>query len=86
MDLINSLILKLQEGHDYINLDNNVNNEIAADVCTFDALQRAVELIKELPDDYKSNSFRFNPWRFMVINLALEFLNFHMKRNGMTRN
>lgn len=80
MDLINSLILKLQEGHDYINLDNNVNNEIAADVCTFDALQRAVELIKELPDDYKSNSFRFNPWRFMVINPSFRVFKFSYEK------
>jgi len=80
MDLINSLILKLQEGHDYINLDNNVNNEIAADVCTFHALQRAVELIKELPDDYKSNSFRFNPWRFMVINSSFRVFKFSYEK------
>ena len=80
MDLINSLILKLQEGHDYINLDNNVNNEIAADVCTFHALQRAVELIKELPNDYKSNSFRFNPWRFMVVNSSFRIFKFSYKK------
>ena len=76
MDLINLLILKLQEGYDYINLDNNINNETAADVCTFYALQRAVELIKELPDDYKSNSFRFNPWRFMEVNPSFKIFTF----------
>ena len=76
MDLINSLILKLQEGYDYINLDNNIYPEVAADVCTFPALKRVVELIKELPDDYKSNSFRFNPWRFMEVNPSFKIFTF----------
>ena len=76
MDLINSLILKLQEGYDYINLDNNVYSDVSADVCTFPALKRAVELIKELPDDYKSNSFRFNPWRFMEVNPSFKIFTF----------
>ena len=76
MDLINSLILKLQEGYDYINLDNSIYPEVAADVCTFPALKRAVELIKELPDDYKSNSFRFNPWRFMEVNPSFKIFTF----------
>ena len=61
MDLVSTMILKLKEGFDYINLDNNVYNEIAADVCTFDAIKKSVKLLQELPDDYKSNSFRFNP-------------------------
>ncbi len=68
MDLVSTMILKLKEGFDYINLDNNVYNEIAADVCTFDAIKKSVKLLQELPDDYKSNSFRFNPWRYMEIN------------------
>ena len=76
MDLINSLILKLQEGYDYINLDNSIYPEVAADVCTFPALKRVVELIKELPDDYKSNSFRFNPWRFMEVNPSFKIFTF----------
>ena len=76
MDLINSLILKLQEGYDYINLDNNIYPEVAADVCTFPALKRVVELLKELPDDYKSNSFRFNPWRFMEVNPSFKIFTF----------
>lgn len=84
MDLINSLILKLQEGYDYINLDNNINNETAADVCTFYALQRAVELIKELPNDYKSNSFRFNPWRFMVVNSSFRIFKFSFEKKWNT--
>jgi 2-polyprenyl-3-methyl-5-hydroxy-6-metoxy-1,4-benzoquinol methylase len=80
MDLINSLILKLQEGYDYINLDNNVYSDVSADVCTFSALKRAVELIKELPDDYKSNSFRFNPWRFMEVNSNFKIFTFSYKK------
>ncbi len=80
MDLINSLILKLQEGYDYINLDNNIYSEVAADVCTFPALQHVVELIKELPNDYKSNSFRFNPWRFMEVNSNFKILKFSYEK------
>ena len=80
MDLINSLILKLQEGYDYINLDNNIYSEVAADVCTFPALQHVVELIKELPNDYKSNSFRFNPWRFMEVNSNFKIFKFSYEK------
>ena len=80
MDLINSLILKLQEGYDYINLDNNIYSEVAADVCTFPALQHVVELIKELPNDYKSNSFRFNPWRFMQVNSNFKIFKFSYEK------
>ena len=80
VNLINSLILKLQEGYDYINLDNNIYSEVAADVCTFSALQRVVELIKELPNDYKSNSFRFNPWRFMEVNSNFKIFKFSYEK------
>jgi len=80
MDLTNSLILKLQEGYDYINLDNNVYSEVAADVCTFTALQRTVELVKELPNDYKSNLFRFNPWRFMEVYSNFKIFKFSYKK------
>ena len=80
MDLINSLILKLQEGYDYINLDNNIYSEVAADVCTFPALQHVVELLKELPNDYKSNSFRFNPWRFMEVNSNFKIFKFSYEK------
>ena len=80
MDLTNSLILKLQEGYDYINLDNNVYSEVAADVCTFTALKRTVELVKELPNDYKSNLFRFNPWRFMEVYSNFKIFKFSYKK------
>ena len=67
MELISLLIKKINEGFDYINLNNDIYPEISADICTFSALKNCVDLLKTFPDDYKSNSYRFNPWRFMEI-------------------
>jgi spore coat polysaccharide biosynthesis protein SpsF (cytidylyltransferase family) len=65
LDLVKTMISKIKKGYDYVNLDNNVYNEVAADVSTFKALALAVKLLKKLPNSYQANTFRFNPWRFM---------------------
>lgn len=65
-DLVGDMVRKLVDGgYDYVNLERDVNYEVAADVISYKALGRAVELLKALPDDFRSNSFRFNPWVFM---------------------
>lgn len=71
LNLIKVMINAL-DGYDYVNLDNNVNTEVAADVSTFGAIKKAVKLLKKLPNNYESNSFRFNPWRFMECNNAFK--------------
>ena len=68
LDLVKIMISKIKEGYDYVNLANNIYNEVAADVSTFKALKLAVKLLKKLPNNYQANTFRFNPWRFMECN------------------
>lgn len=65
-DLVGDMVRKLVDGgYDYVNLGRDVNYEVAADVISYKALGRAVELLRTLPDDFRSNSLRFNPWVFM---------------------
>ena len=68
LDLVKTMITKIKEGYDYVNLDNNVYNEVGADVSTFKALKLAIKLLKKLPNNYQTKTFRFNPWRFMECN------------------
>ena len=65
LELVHNMIEKIKEGFDYVSLDNNVNYEVAADVTSFNALQRTVNLLKELPNDHISNTYRFTPWNFI---------------------
>lgn len=84
LDLVKTMISKIKEGYDYVNLDNNVYNEVAADVSTFKALELVVKLLKKLPNNYLSNTFRFNPWRFMECNnkFKITTLEYKKKWNG----
>ena len=76
-NLVKSMINKINEGYDYIELSNDVNLDVAADVSTFKVLQKTSHLLKDLPNNYLSNSYRFNPWVF--ISGSNKFRTFTMK-------
>ncbi len=65
MELVEEMIRTVACGYDYVNLTRDVNYEVAADVMSFNALERAVRYLEELPDDFGSSALRFSPWRFM---------------------
>ena len=64
IDLVKTMIDSLN-GYDYVNLDNNVNYEVAADVMSFKGLERVVNLLKGFDGSFRSETFRFSPWAFM---------------------
>ncbi len=65
MELVEEMMRTVAAGYDCVNLARDVNYEVAADVMSFDALERAVRYLEELPDDFGSSVLRFSPWRFM---------------------
>lgn len=64
-DLVEHMIKKLCQGYDYINLGNDVNYEVAADIFSFSALERAVKLLRKSNNSYSSYIYRFSPWALM---------------------
>lgn len=52
-------------GAAYVTLPADYNYALAGDVCTADALARAVEEIDALPEGRDQASFRFSPWVYM---------------------
>lgn len=65
IEIVKKMITKLLEGYDNVNLSRNFNYAVAADVITFDALKKIVKILNELPNDHKTNLFKFSPWIFL---------------------
>ncbi len=65
LELTERMIETVATGFDYVSLTRDVNYEVAADVMSFSALERAVRYLRELPENFDSSVFRFSPWRFM---------------------
>ena len=65
MELVKKMINELKNDIDYVNCDKNYNYALAADVLTFNALQKIVKKLTSLPNDFESNMARFSPWPFI---------------------
>jgi len=64
--LVRRMIEMIEAGSDYVTLGNDINYEVAADVCTLSALQRTVALLDARQEQaYATANYRFYPWRLM---------------------
>ncbi len=65
LELTERMIKTVLDGYDYVSLSRDVNYEVTADVMSFNALERAVRFLDEMPDDFTSHALRFSPWTLM---------------------
>lgn len=69
IEQVGRMIFALRSAHSgkghYVTLPSNYNYSLAGDVCTMDALARAVDEIDGLPDSLDKASFQFSPWVYM---------------------
>lgn len=65
MDLVRRMVDLVREGCDYVTFGRDINYEVAADVFSYSALERAAELLADMGDDHTAHAYRFSPWRLI---------------------
>ena len=65
MEMVKRLIEKLGTQYDYVDVDNDTNYALGADVFTTKALKCVLDKISAMPDNHQKRVFQFSPWAIL---------------------